>query len=623
LALLLLCIGSLNAQDLNALNKRVSKLRLYRDTLVWKTVDSLIHLTDEAGQLQLNTDARITKGALYYTFTQPAKGVAYLEELRNEVYDEASLENKFRLLNNLAQGYLYLEAYDSALDNALQAYYLSKEHSDASWVKSSAMKVGQCNLLLGPKEQSVPYLVESLEIAYAQADKIKIIQVSNNLLDPHNDKLDQEPFKLYFKKYLNYLEDQEIPLDSRHAGIMSIVDSTISTSHLRKLYANITEFDLSNTRMTLVEIIYRALTERQLPEQAIDILRAELNTGIYDESLTDRKNLYSYLARSYADAGDWEEAYKHLQAYSRAEQSLRNESIQQRIDSLNVLYQSVQREKLIAEQALALRKKKELNLIIIGSALTLLIVMVLIIYMIRRKLAYEKSLRQQEKKIQEEKGLRLERENKILAMDYVLLGEEQERKRIAKDLHDSLGSLLSSAQLQLDKIQSEIDNLKQMDLFAHAESLIKNASQEVRRISHDMMPEALVNLGLQASIEDLALEINRSEKLKVSTFFSSFDESRISDKQKLGLFRIVQELSQNTVKHAQASQLIIQGSMDNELLSLVVEDDGAGFDVEAKTRNHSGLGLQNIFSRVKHLDGRIDIESVRGKKTVFSIELPI
>ena len=274
--------------------------------------------------------------------------------------------------------------------------------------------------------------------------------------------------------------------------------------------------------MTLVELIYNELLKKDLPHKAVQILESEINLEIYDDKSDEKKNLHSYLAKSNALAGNWEKAYWHLQNYTVEQKELRGKSIQARIDSLNVLYETVQKEKQIAQQELILQRRKKQNQALIGGALALLIISGLIIYINRRRLAFEKQQRQQESKIQKEKLLRLEQENKIMAMDYVLLGEENERKRIAKDLHDSLGSLLSSAQLQLDRIQSEIDHLKNMDLFSNAESLIKNAAQEVRRISHDMMPEALINLGLQASIEDLASGINMSGKIECFNFLLIF-----------------------------------------------------------------------------------------------------
>ena len=154
--------------------------------MVWQTVDSLIELTKTPELLQANIDARITKGALYFTFSQTATGIEYLKELWDESNRSASNKNRFRLLNNIAYGYINLAEYSQSLEYALQSYYLSQESQDSMWIKSSAMKVGQSFLLLGRKDQATPYLAEALDIAYAEDDKIRIIQISNNLLDANN-----------------------------------------------------------------------------------------------------------------------------------------------------------------------------------------------------------------------------------------------------------------------------------------------------------------------------------------------------------------------------------------------------------------------------------------------------
>ncbi|NNE27937.1 MAG: hypothetical protein HKN09_13920 [Saprospiraceae bacterium] len=623
LIILLLSISYTHAQDLAPLRQRIKKLQLYRDTMIWPAIDSLIALTNTPDQKQANIDARITKGGFFLTFSKKEAAIKYLEDLHASHYQEADQKNKYRLLNKLALAHMSNAEYSKALDYALKSYFQAEENNDSLWLKDSAMKIGQSYILLGRKDQSIPYLTQALDLAYTHNDKIRIIQVSNNLLNAHNDKLDQEPFKSYLIRYINYLGKNKIPLDSKHAGILNILEIDVDLIKLLELYDNISDFEMSNTRMTLVEFIYRELVKKGLTLKAIEVLNQELSSGIHDNSQEVQKNLNSYLAQSYALTGNWEKAYEHLQKYTSGLKSLRGENIQARIDSLNVLYNTAQKEKQIAKQQLALSQKKRQNQVLGGSVLAIMFISGLIIYMVRRKWAYEKNLRLQQKEIQEQKLLRLEQENKIMAMDYVLLGEENERKRIAKDLHDSLGSLLSSAQLQLNKIQNEIDALKGMNLFSNAEALIKNAANEVRRISHDMMPEALINLGLQASIEDLASSINNSARMNVSTFFSSFNEKRIDDKQKLGLFRIVQELSQNAIKHSNASQLIIQASMEEKTLTLVVEDNGVGFDVQKQLEDKKGIGLQSVISRVKHLDGEIEITSDQDKQTVFVIQLSI
>jgi len=139
-------------------------------------------------------------------------------------------------------------------------------------------------------------------------------------------------------------------------------------------------------------------------------------------------------------------------------------------------------------------------------------------------------------------------------MDSMVQGQEEERKRIAKDLHDGLGGILSSAKLQLKAVEKEIQKLEGLKLFEKAEGLLENASQEVRRIAHDMMPDALMNLGLQAAIEDLEYNINQSTTVTMKTQFY-LANTILPEKTEVRVYRIMQEIIKNVIKHLKQLKL--------------------------------------------------------------------
>jgi signal transduction histidine kinase len=127
---------------------------------------------------------------------------------------------------------------------------------------------------------------------------------------------------------------------------------------------------------------------------------------------------------------------------------------------------------------------------------------------------------------------------------------------------------------------------------------------------------------MKASIEDLASQMHDRDGLKIVSHFFDVDESKLSDPQKTNLYRIIQETIQNTLKHARASNLIIQMSLEDRTLILEVEDDGIGFDPR-QLKDRSGIGLKNIESRIKYLNGKLTVESKAGGPTNFTIEMPI
>jgi len=201
-------------------------------------------------------------------------------------------------------------------------------------------------------------------------------------------------------------------------------------------------------------------------------------------------------------------------------------------------------------------------------------------------------------------------------------GQEEERKRIAQDLHDGLGGLLTSARLQMQNIQREIDKISQLNLINKAEELVGNAYAEVRRISHDMMPGALVDLGLFAAIEDLVDEMNEQSNIKVTTQWFTKD-SGIIDKKKVVIYRIVQEALNNSLKHSQASHIHVEMTQNKNAYNLTIEDDGIGFDYEALKQKSKGIGLQSLQSRVDYLNGEIQFQTAVGKGTQIDILIPL
>ncbi len=201
----------------------------------------------------------------------------------------------------------------------------------------------------------------------------------------------------------------------------------------------------------------------------------------------------------------------------------------------------------------------------------------------------------------------------------LISAQEQERKRIAQDLHDSLGGMLATLKLQASQVLDSTrrpseEDVKQYTLF------LDSIGSEIRRISHNMMPFALIRMGLDTALEDLANSIQAQKKLQVS--FQSIDyEDSLSKEKEITLYRIAQELCANTLKHAEASHLLIQLSRHNGSATLVVEDDGRGF--ESLTDETNGIGLESIRSRVLYLGGELEVMTGKGEGTSVTIHVPV
>ncbi|MFZ4771259.1 MAG: sensor histidine kinase, partial [Ferruginibacter sp.] len=196
--------------------------------------------------------------------------------------------------------------------------------------------------------------------------------------------------------------------------------------------------------------------------------------------------------------------------------------------------------------------------------------------------------------------------------------QETERTRIAKDLHDGFGGLFSTIKMYFSTLQYEQPILKDDPLFIKSYELVNSASEEVRRIAHNMMPEVLIKMGLLQAVQELCNSISAGKLLqtKLQTYGM---EKRLNASTEVMLFRILQELLNNIIKHAKASEAIIQFNKDGNRLSIIVEDNGHGFNLQ-ETDNKTKAGLASVQSRVSYLNGKLSIDSQKETGTTIMMD---
>lgn len=295
-----------------------------------------------------------------------------------------------------------------------------------------------------------------------------------------------------------------------------------------------------------------------------------------------------------------------------------NEVISQQSAELEKKYETQKKEgrikQLEAEQTvqqLKLRQKNTINYILIGGAATLLI----IIFLSWRNYRQKQALHQ--KRIDE-----LETEKQLAATEAVLKGEEQERTRLAKDLHDGLGGMLSGIKYSFNTMKGNlIMTPENQYAFERGLDMLDSSINEMRRVAHNLMPEALVKFGLDTALKDFCNDINQSGSLKVRYQSAGIAEVPVESNTAITIYRIVQELVNNILKHAGATTVLVQVEKNDTLITITVEDDGKGFDT-ATLKQAKGIGWDNIYSRVAWLKGKIDIQSGPQKGTSVLIELP-
>jgi signal transduction histidine kinase len=198
----------------------------------------------------------------------------------------------------------------------------------------------------------------------------------------------------------------------------------------------------------------------------------------------------------------------------------------------------------------------------------------------------------------------LENEKILLATQSILQGEEIERKRLAQDLHDGLGGLLSGTKLAFNNMKNNVVlPHESVNDFNQALVMLDTSIAELRRVAHNMMPEALMKLGLKDALSDFCTELNKGNPLHIIfQFYGQFKclESNLE----INVYRITQELINNAVKHSGATELVVQIMQEPTRLCLVVIDNGIGFDT-TKTDNIKGVGLSSVKSRVDAFNGQM------------------
>lgn len=279
-----------------------------------------------------------------------------------------------------------------------------------------------------------------------------------------------------------------------------------------------------------------------------------------------------------------------------------DKSFRQEIVNNEVKYETEKKEMRIA----SLEKEKTLYIwLSIAGAAILLLAFGLLFFRHRSNI--------QKRKLAEQQVKQLEQENQLIATQAILDGETAERSRLARDLHDGLGGMLSVVKLNLKDMKgfSIIDG-PDMTRFDKAIKMLDESIDELRRVAHHMMPESLMRYGLKVSLEDFCRAIPGAH------FQYLGGDPRLDSRLEVLIYRCTYELVNNAVKHADATTINIQLMVDNGVVSLTVQDNGIGFDPKTVSL---GAGLENIRTRVSAYNGKMNIYSSPGKGTEVSIEI--
>lgn len=346
-------------------------------------------------------------------------------------------------------------------------------------------------------------------------------------------------------------------------------------------------------------------------QKSLSLAKSSENTNILIES---EKNL----SLSYSMIKEYDKAFKHSSRYNQLKDSLESASKRAIITTSNFLEEQLEMNLLVNQNQIVqseLEKERLIKFALIGVFFLLIIIIGAIIRGNRQKRKADLAT------IERQKVEKLLKNQEMKSINAMIEGQEGERQRIARDLHDRLGSILSMVKVHFKSVEDHIEELKTSNKsqYEKANQLLDDACDEVRKISHNIASGVLTKFGLVAALEDLKETLEESKKVKVE-FIAHGLYDRLENNIEITIYRIIQELVSNILKHAEAENITIQIINREKDLYISVEDDGKGFDTERK--DHRGMGLKNVTTRVDSLDGELYVDSTIDKGTSLSITIP-
>lgn len=328
------------------------------------------------------------------------------------------------------------------------------------------------------------------------------------------------------------------------------------------------------------------------------------------------ENLYNNLSIFYDKMGDLKTAFKYSDSLIVLKDSLYGQRLDKSIAEMQVKFDVEKKDlELLKNKAELEAKEKQafIKNIIIAAVIGLIILLSIVGILFYRKKQVE-----QQAKLDAEIATQKEIRTKA-----ILEAEEKERRRIAQDLHDGVGQLLSAAKLNLSNLENKItiENEEQQIAMQNALSLVDDSVKEVRAVSHNMMPNTLIKLGLGSAVREFITKLGNAPTLKVDLEIVGLD-TRIDNQVETVLYRVIQEIVNNIIKHANASHISMQLIRHETELNVMIEDNGIGFDTN-KLESFDGIGLKGIQTRIEFLNGTVHFDSTPGRGTTVIIDVPL
>ncbi len=556
-----------------AFKEAIRKLTPFRDKRAYEKLAAAWY-----NYALMNKDA---KGYDFITKITLEKAIPYAERARNPVMVGHYYTQLATILMNNAQfskSLMYNRKAVSILEKAAP--------------KSSAMLFAYLNGV------SVCCYTEQSEKA------LYLLHKAKKLLEPYPDSVNNTLY--YYNETLYYTTVNALDKALVSAGMGIVMaekyhqEQMVQQLLFRKYDIYSRQKDFQNARHILMDIV----KDRTLMRNSID-----------------KAMIYGELAKTNAALKDYRSAYSWLDVQKKLNDSINSGESRLKINELETRYRTAENRRKIANlqsqnRQAALNSKNERlysGILAIGCLLLFAILGFAIVNArSKRKLAEQKEINYRQQ-LEE-----LERKQQLKVTKAMLDGEERERERVARDLHDGLGGMLAGVKISLSSWAEDQSEIEENKRFRKTVDQLDSAVTELRRIARNMVPETLLKFGLETALKDLC-EFYMRNGLEISCEFFDIRKD-IPLNVQLNIYRIIQELVSNAIRHADAARILVQCSQNESVIFITFEDDGAGYDPSA-FKNTKGMGLENLKNRIAYLQGQLEIVSAPGEGTTVNIEL--
>ncbi|MFN8286074.1 MAG: sensor histidine kinase [Chitinophagales bacterium] len=600
-------------------------------TLANDNLDSAIVYYEQA--YKLSKDLNFTWGEIkYYGFITEA-----LNHKGN--FDEALRLNKEGLAKcfskncpallpnqylNIANEFIYLQQYDSSIAYYNEARKIYEQTNDTSGLVFVYGNIAEVYLSQNRKKEAVEYATISVKLLAGQPKD----RTYRNLL--FNLGKDECYVRDYTTALKHLAEAEELATVAQDDYLLALISNEyfnyyLNTGKYAEMPASANRFfklvePMQSDMLTATGWQLRAIAAFYTKNfsEAEDCINKSLALFLKTGEKGTLKEVY-LLKSSIALVRNQDiAAYQANMALADSFlQAGLDETILKNTQDLEKRYETEKKEQQLKIQAAELSRKNLQNGVLAAAVAVLILLGVLLGYAFYNR----QQLNKRQKEIQQQRIAQLEQEKQLAAIQAVLKGQDEERTRLAKDLHDGLGGMLSGIKFSFGTMKDNmVMTAESHQAFERSMDMLDTSIKELRRVAHNMMPESLLKFGLDAALNDLCLQLNSTGAVKATYQSMGLKSISVNRDIALNVYRIVQELLNNIMKHAAATEVLVQTTYGDNAFSITVEDNGKGFDTNAQTK---GVGWESIRNRVAYLKGSVDVQSLAGKGTSVFIEFKV